>query len=306
MPGAAALVRGLLVLARSGRSGVLDVATHGVKARVGVRGGRVVAMRVLPDDGDFLGDALRRMGAWGAGERGAPALGEPFGAWASRVGASSAAAVSHALGKQLERRMARLLGIDPPELRLTPGSADVGVPALEEPPRTAELVVAALRDRARRVPLAWARPRLGESVLVLTPLGKELVTDAVLWPEEAAMLGLLERGAPTDALLQAARGSARALRLLYALREVGACAHPEPRRGYATLLAKTRQLRKAARAAELLELPDGASPGEARKALRKLAAAVHPDRFGTSAPAAIRSASHEVMTALVRAQRDLR
>jgi hypothetical protein len=306
MPGAAALARGLCVLARAGQSGVLDVCAATVQARIGVREGRVVAMRVLPDDGDFLGAALRRMGDWDEGVPGGPDPGEPVGRWASRVGASSSRAVSHALRKQLQRRMARLLGVDPPELRLAPGAWDVGVPALDEPPKTAELVVSALRERAGRVPLLWARRRVGETVLLLTPLGRELVRDAVLWPDEAAMVGLLERGAPPDVVLGATSGSARALRLLYALRLVGACAPPEPRSGYATLLRKTRQVRQAARAAELLELPGGAEPEEARRALRKLAAAVHPDRFGTTAPAAIRSASHEVMSALVRAQNDLR
>ncbi|MEZ4335967.1 MAG: J domain-containing protein [Sandaracinaceae bacterium] len=275
-------------------------------AKIGVRDGSVVAMRVLPDDGDFLGDSLRRMGAWDEKVHGVPEPGEPVGQWAARVGATSASAVSLALRKQLQRRMARLLGVDPPELRLTPGAWEVGVPALDEPPKTAELIVSALRDRAEEVPLLWARRRVGENVLVLTPLGKELLTDAVLWPEEAALVQLLETGAPTDVLLSSTGGSARSLRLLYALRQVGACAPPEPRKGYATLLRKTRQVRQAARAAELLELPTGAPPQEARKALRKLAAAIHPDRFGTTAPAAIRSASHQVMSALVRAQNDLR
>ncbi|MCB9591504.1 MAG: J domain-containing protein [Sandaracinaceae bacterium] len=271
-----------------------------------MREGRVVAMRVLPDDGDFLGDALRRMGAWDERVHGLPDPGELVGKWAARVGAASAQAISHALRKQLQRRMARLLGVDPPELRLTAGSSDVGVPALDEPPKTAELIVSALRERADDVPLLWARRRLGDSLVVLTPLGKELVSEAVLWPDEAAMISLLERGAPADVLVQATKGSARALRLLYALRQVGACAPPEARGGYSMLLRKTRQVRQAARAAELLELPNGSAPQDARKALRKLAAAVHPDRFGTSAPAAIRSASHQVMSALVRAQNDLR
>jgi len=202
--------------------------------------------------------------------------------------------------------LARLLGIDPPELRLSGGKSDIGVPALTEPPRTAELVVAAMRERVADVSLFTARRRLGDGVLVLTPLGKELVEGAVLWPDEAAMIPLLERGAPVDALRSVSQGSARAMRTLYALRQIGAAASPEPRKGYATLLRKTRQLRRAARAAELLDLPAGAQSEEARRALRKLAAAVHPDRFGTRAPAAIRSASHEVMSALVRAQNDLR
>ena len=120
-----------------------------------------------------------------------------------------------------------------------------------------------------------------------------------------AMLPLLESGASVDVLVAASQGSARAQRTLYALRMIDACGSPEPREGYAMLLRKTRQLKRAARAAELLELAPGAQQGDARKALRKLARAVHPDRFGTNAPAAIRSASQQVMSALNRASHDL-
>lgn len=306
MPGAAALARGLLVLARSEESGVLSVQSALGGARIGVRDGRVVALRVEPSDGDYLGDALRRMGAWDEGAATAPlASSEPIGRWGARVGATTAPAVSLALRKQLQRRMARLFGLDPPELRLTVGSADVGVPSLDEPPETRELIVGAMRESASRTPLLNVRRTLGDGILVLTALGKDLLDGAVLWPDEQAMMPLLERGAPRGVLVSVTRGSARAQRMLYALRCVGACAPPQPRKGYATLLRKTRQVRRAARAAELLDLPGGANGQKARRALRKLAAAVHPDRFGPTAPAAIRSASNDVMAALVRAQHEL-
>lgn len=309
MPGAAALVRGLLVLARAGRTGVLTLCSDQVNARVGVRNGRVVALRVEPDDGDSIGEALRGMGAWdarAAEQAGTPPPTEPLGRWGVRVGATTQAAVSHALRKQLQRRIVRLFGLDPPELRLSPGSADVGVPELAEPPASAELVVSALRDGVRQVPLWAARRRLGDGMLVATPLGRELLADAVLWPDEQALVPLLEAGASVDTLVHVARGSARAQRTLYALRMVGACGPPEPRHGYAMLLRKTRQVRRAARAAELLELPpNGAGGDDARRALRKLAHTVHPDRFGESAPVAIRAASHQVMSALIRAQNEV-
>ncbi len=293
------------MLARAGRSGVLTVQSAVASARIGVRDGRVVALTVTPDDGDFLGDALRRMGAWDEAKGGLPGPLEPVGRWAARVGATSASAVSLALRKQLQRRMVRLLGVDPPELRLTSGNPDVGVPELEEPPKTAELIVAAMRERVETVSLFTARRHLGDGMHVLTPLGRELLTGAVLWPDEEAMTSLLRGGATTDQLIAVSKGSARAQRTLYALRRIGACAPPEPRKGYATLLRKARQIRRGAKAAELLDLPDAARNPEARRALRKLAAAVHPDRFGLSAPAAIRDASHQVMSALVRAQRDV-
>jgi curved DNA-binding protein CbpA len=71
------------------------------------------------------------------------------------------------------------------------------------------------------------------------------------------------------------------------------------------LLRKQRQLRRAADARALLEIGPRASPEEARRALRRLAHVVHPDRFGAAEDAAVRSASREVMTALVDAQRRL-
>lgn len=308
LPGASALARGLLVLARSGKSGVLSVVGESVTARVGVRDGRVIAMRVSPDDGDSVGDELRRSGAWDEARARAadpPPPGTPLGVWAVAIGAASEAAVSHALRRQLRRRIVRLFALDPLELRLSPGSADLGVSELIEPPTSAELIVSALRDRVANEPLVAVRRRLGDGLYVLTPLGLELIEHAVLWPDEQAMVPLLERGASVDALIAASHGSARAQRTLYALRTLGACGPPEPREGYAVLLRKTRQLRRGAQPAELLDLPANARSRDARRALRRLASAVHPDRFGHDAPDAIKSASHEVMTALLRAQRGL-
>lgn len=276
-------------------------------ARVGMRDGRVVAMKVSPDDGDSLGAALRRMGAWDedkARAAGAPPPGVPLGRWGVAIGATSEAAVSHALRKQLRRRIVRLFAIDPPELRLRAGSSDIGIEELREPPTSAELIVSALRQSVANEPLFSVRRRLGEGILVLTPLGRELLESAVLWPEEQVMRTLLERGASVDALCAAVRGEARALRLLFALRMLGACGPPEPRAGYAMLLRKTQQLRRGARATELLELPEHARGADVRRALRRLARRVHPDRFGDAAPA-IRAASHDVMKALVRAQREM-
>jgi hypothetical protein len=71
---------------------------------------------------------------------------------------------------------------------------------------------------------------------------------------------------------------------------------------YPLLLRKRRQLRKQASAHALLDLPEGAGGREARLALRKLVRDLHPDRFGDGAPAALRRASGEVVTALVDAE----
>ncbi|MFK7988259.1 MAG: DUF4388 domain-containing protein [Sandaracinaceae bacterium] len=306
LPGAASLVRGLLVLARSGQSGILEVRVAARLARLGVREGRVVALRIEPDDGDALGDALRSAGDWNeAVARGSsPRPGEPMGSWAVRVGAVSPQALSLALRRQLQRRLSRLLALGPPELRFAPGPWDVGWPAIDEAPTTEALVMGALRERVADLPLWLVRRRLGDGMLVLTPLGQELLEGAVLWPDEQALRPLLKQGASIDALIAVSRGSPRAQRALHAWKVVGACAAPSPRRGYATLLRKTRQLRRRARGAELLDLPVNARPEAARRALRRLARSVHPDRFDGASPA-IRAVSHEVMSALVNAQNEL-
>lgn len=305
--GAAALTRGLLILARSGQSGALAIVSDRARARVGVQNGRVLAMRIDADEEDTLGATLRAMGAWDeerARRAGPIPLGATVGAWGIEVGATTRAAVSCALRQQLRRRLGRLFAHDPVELRLVSGSCDVGVPSIEEPPTTAELIVSALRERVSEEPLVAIRRRLGDGLLVLTPIGRELLAGAVLWPEEQAMVPALREGASVDALLETVRGSGRALRMLFALRSIGACEPPAPREGYALLLRKTRQLRSGARASELLDLPRGAHGARARQAMRRIASSVHPDRFD-DAPVAIKRASHEVMSAIVRAQRDL-
>lgn len=284
---------------------MLTAQTEDTTARIGVRDGRVVALTVSPDDGDAIGDALRRMGAWDevAAESGeVPLDDEPFGLWAARVGVTDPRAVSHALRKQMLRRTARLFAKEVPDLRLRAGSSDLGVPALDEPPTTSQLLMSALRKRMEDVPLITVRHKLGSGMLVLSPLGKDLLEDAALWPDEQAVVTLLERGAPVDELVKAADGSTRAQRTLYGLRLVGGCAPPTSRRGYALLLRKSRELEQRAKARELLELPPRASPRERSRALRRLARELHPDRFGGDPDAAIQAASHRVMSALHRAR----
>ncbi len=299
LPGAASLARGLLVLARSRASGVLTVRTTERTARIAVRGGRVIALTVTPDDGDPIGEALRRMGAWDEAvvEPEAPKADEPFGLWASRAGLTDPAAVSLALRKQMLRRMARLFAEEVPELELRAGSPKLGVPVLDEPPTTAELLVSAVRARMQDVPLISVRRKLGDGMLVLTPLGRELLEGAALWPDEQAVVTLLGRGASVDDLISAAGGSPRAQRTLHGLRLLGATGPPRAQRaGYALLLQKKRAVERRAR--DLLELPPTASARDRRRALRRLATKLHPDRFDADPEAAIRAASHSVMSAL--------
>ena len=77
----------------------------------------------------------------------------------------------------------------------------------------------------------------------------------------------------------------------------------EPKRhsAYPLLLRKRRQIREAASPHRLLDLPPGAGPREARKALRRLVSDLHPDRLGADSPEALHRICSEVIAALVAA-----
>jgi hypothetical protein len=83
-------------------------------------------------------------------------------------------------------------------------------------------------------------------------------------------------------------------------------AKPENRRAYGLLVRKREQLRRCVSPRELLELEPYAEASEARKALRRLAAKVHPDALGPAAPALLQGASSELICELVRAENALR
>jgi hypothetical protein len=314
VPIATSLARALLTLSRSGAQGVLEVWSEQGRAQIAILGGTPRAIRIEDAEGfadETLGDALVRSGALdGEGHLRAiedGAIGDPIGTRLIRAGAATAAAVSHALRDQMRRRVARMLGWPAAEYRFVPGRTDVGVALLDEPVRAADLVLGALRERLATEPALRARRRLGDGMMVLTTLGDALITDAALWPDEAAMIPALRRGAAVDVALAAAHGSTRALRLLVALRWLGAIAPPSAGDAtYATLLRKKRQLDRSAPAHTLLDLPKHSPPAAARQALRRLAVSVHPDRFGTETAPALTRASNDVMTALVHAERSLR
>jgi hypothetical protein len=144
---------------------------------------------------------------------------------------------------------------------------------------------------------------LGSGSFELTALGEALVERARLWPEELAMVALLRRGATVDALLGAVGPGIRAVRTLFALKLLHAIAPPSPGdRSYRLLLRKTGEIRRDEDAHVLLDLPPGATAGAARRALRRLASEIHPDRFSDSMSPDLRRLSADVLAALVRAQ----
>jgi hypothetical protein len=310
LPGATRLARALLALSRSAATGVLTVDARGARGHLAIQEGTPRAVALDGDGGDLLGDLLAREGAldprvhaW-AMVQGMPDV--PVGRWLVAVGATTAPAVAHALRVQLRKRVRRMFQWEGAEFRFQHGAPDVGAELLDEALPVGDLVLGVMRDAVADVALEQARRELGDGMLTLTALGSSLIEGAALWPAEAAMVPLLRRGVHAHVALAVAANSPRGLRTLYALKLLHAVAppgHGEP--VYPLLLRKQRQVRKHAGPEALLDLAPGAAPEEARRALRRLAGTLHPDRFDSTAPA-VRAASSEVMTALVSAEAAVR
>lgn len=311
-PSAVSFARALLTLQRAAQTGVLEVLGQGERVRVAVVDGIPRAVTPLRSADLSLGDALLRAGDLDA-DRHRSAMHEqapsgPVGDWLVACGAASRPAVALALRHQFRVRMLGLFGLRDARYRFIEGGAElVEVPWLPEPPCTGDLVMTAMRHTFADVPLWQALKPIGEGPLSLTRLGERVVTDAALWPEEAAMVTLLRRGTSLAVLRAAVKGSPRALRTLAALHALSAVAGRNARdASYSLLVKKRRQLRADEGPHALLEIPIGARPMQARRALRRLARQLHPDCLGPDAPAALRVASDEVMRALIHAESQVR
>lgn len=259
-----------------------------------------------PETGDTLGDVLTRQGLLdgGAHERalGVAAPVGPVGRWLVDVGAATPEAVEAALEEQLTNRVIAILAWASAELRFQAGLADVGVAHVTRAREPADLVLSALHEVVADVPVVRARKRLGDGLLVLSRLGIALTDAATLDDDAKAMMPPLREGAPVDVVLAAAGSSPQAIRRLYALWLLSAVSAPTAGRRYSVLLRKQRQLRRAAGAQHLLDLPIDADAPAARRALRRLAGEVHPDRFAAGESPEVQRASEEVMAALVAAE----
>ncbi len=315
LPAATSLATALLALERSRATGVLHVRGALGEARLAIIDGTPRALVGAVPQGGTLGDRLVRSGGLDArahadaldararadtldvaGSRG------PVGRWLVESGAARPEAVAHALREQLRERVRALFRWQAVEFQFVAGAAEIGVPTVPDAVRAGDLVLSAMRDALAQEPLLALRRFLGDGLLVLTPLGEALLDHAALWPDEAAMLPTLRSGAAVDALLSIARGSPRALRLLAALRYLRAASSPGASADtYALLLRKTREVRRAADAGTLLELAGDADGSAARRSLRRFAGALHPDRLGPDAPAALRRVSSDLVGALALA-----
>lgn len=309
--GAVSLARALLALRRSAQSGILCVHSELGSCRLAIEAGLVRAASELPGSDDALGDALLRAGALdvcahrralaGVGARG------PVGQWLVETGLASRAAVEVALRWQVRERVLRVLACQRIDYRFEAGSASVDAPLIEEPTASADLVLVALRARLAFWSCEQQRAVIAPGELRLNPVGRAIIRDAALWPEEAVAATLLSRGASLVQVMCASRGAARALCFLAALALLAALSHEllEAQR-FGLLLRKRDQMRRALPARELLDLPKDAAPSDARRALRRLARRLHPDALGPDADPALRMASSEILRALIDAERELR
>jgi len=173
---------------------------------------------------------------------------------------------------------------------------------LSEPLPARLLALETMRAAAASADANGIRAELAGAVYYLTPPGELLLDGASLRPEEAAILPWLRRGVQAEQIPGLAGWELAACRFVWILKLLRAAAPKAGGSSYPLLLRKRRELRRHVPAHTLLDLPEGANGRDARLALRKLVADLHPDRFGEGAPAELRRASGEIVTALVEAE----
>ncbi len=179
-----------------------------------------------------------------------------------------------------------------------------GADAGPEYTNLAERVVwRAVHSLIREIPIQTVVSTLGRASFRITSRGDRILSRAELSWEEQRMRPLLDAGASVESLVVAAGGHPNAYRSLLALRWLRGISPPSPPRHVCALLVRKRQeLHRRATPHQLLELPSHASAGDARRALRRLARDIHPDRMAAAGvPSALREASNDVLRALVQA-----
>jgi len=332
---AAPLARLLLALGETDCAGEVSLLQRGRAAKLTIAAGRATAISGV--DAVPLGDTLLALGALdivAQRELLTRRTSGPIGARLIATGATSSAAVSCALEMQLADGIERLLRwpashvalVRAPVLRAAGDAVTVDVAGAVW---SALLVFADELTGAQRAQLS------GTGVLSLTAAGRRRVS-GLLRAIEAGELGAAFRrrafagkrddtadergtgaawlllralaGAPEDTLGAALQPDPEPH--LHALRAVlcvlgAAIGRPLHEDSYALLLRKRQQLSRNASASALLDLPERASAEHARRALRRLAQKLHPDRF-QAGDARLHAVSSEVMGALARAESSLR
>jgi hypothetical protein len=319
---ALALARGLLTLAERNRCGVVHVRTERGAARLRIGGGAVLAATAIAGHDKSLGDALMRSGDLSAAAHFAALPNRiedkrPVGEWLAEEQLATRGAVEHALRAQLRGRVLTIFSCRELNHEFV-AEADGGVVPLAAPLRIADIVLSCLRARALSSTFGAAAglDAHGHTELTLSSRGRHVLSQAVLWPEEAAVAGLLLRGGSRldiDRLCVSHPRASALLRLLHALggvvdapQEMDASQRTPSKTSYGLLARKRSQVRHGDGPHRLLDLPLTAGPADARKALRQFAGKLHPDALGPDAPEDLRRASIVVMGALIDAERKLR
>lgn len=291
------LARVLLAHAEAGRDGVVSIVrADGRTARIGLTGGRVVMLAGV--DVEPFAETVRALSS------------HPL----SASGASTR--VVHALEVQLVRGLARLVSARPTQVSFaatTHESARAALVSID----LASVVWSVLLERALTMSDESLRALAGERSLRLTSLGVRRV-EALVRAAESGLLAhahalsgavsalpSIDDAAVASALAFEAHGSRARLVLCAVLRALGAATPDDGHDAFALLLRKRRELSRNVSASELLDLPESAGAQHARRAFRRLALQLHPDRFH-HCDARLCAVSNEVMGALARAEHALR
>ena len=204
--------------------------------------------------------------------------------------------------RQVYGRLAVVLAWPRPELHMDQTSR-VGF-VMSDPPGISDALLRASRALVARESVEFARRQLTHRPLRLTRLGVSLASAGVLWPHEAALTSLLRRSEGLDAedALSIVGETPRTIRSLFALFSLGAVgpvSFHDSRFGM--LVRKQRAIQRRAPAWELLGVPKGSSRQDVRRAVRRLAASIHPDRFMTATPHEVSVVSEEVFRKVLEA-----
>jgi hypothetical protein len=311
-----AFARALLAIAEKRQSCDVRAYTERGECRMRISEGALLLVTGPTGNDESLGDVLLRSGDLDARKHFAALAqredregkpdGKPVGAWLLAEQLATRGAVLHALRAQLRGRMLSLLTCRELSYAVAVAAGDPSAaPAIEEPPLIADVLLGCLRTLARSEGEA---PYVRQGELRLSPLGRTLLADAALWPEEDAVAVQLQRGATRASIDALCKLHPRAHGMLALLESLGgfAGARASERNSYGLLARKRNQIRQGDSPYRLLDLPPGATPSEARKALRQFALQLHPDALGPNVPDAVRKASTEIMGALIDAERALR
>lgn len=305
---ATALCRVLLALARARATGVVRLQGQGRDGAIALADGRLAGVAISGEASRCLGEVLDDLGAWDclrhgqAVREGMPP--SPIGAWLVSSGVSTKDAVVDALEQQLHERLTQIAMWERASFAFDPHLGGCGVTLAEAPLGVHQAVWVALGVLAKRTPQWRVRSELGTDRFQLNEEGTRFAALDRLTADQRALFALLARGARVKDLVAVGHDEDARRRELWALKLVGAtCVAPA---AYGLLLKKRREVQRNVPAHLLLEVPERPSPPQARRALRRLVRDLHPDRFGRSASSWLKRASNDVVSALVRAEAQLR